>query len=96
MTKKELKNNCHSTVYTGGGNRINAFFFDWQKGDIPNTNKIFVGYKYMVYANVRDLNKKDLFDIFYKWIMGWETLPWYVKYKLAKTDEERFKVSLSL
>lgn len=101
MTKIEFKYSCYSTVYTGGGKRINAIFFDWKSGDVPNINRTFAGYKYMAYANVRDIKKKDLFNAFYDHVN--EIIRFVslvdtscVHFKTANTDEERFKVPLSL
>ena len=40
--------------------------------------------------------KKELFDEFYEWVINGVELPYYVQYKYAKDDTERFKVPLSL
>ena len=94
ITKKEFKSSVNSQTYTGwNGHRIkiNAFFFDYKQGEN------FRGYKFMVSANVKNLKKSELLDIFYTWITEQiSQVPWYVKYKFANTDKDRFKISLSM
>jgi hypothetical protein len=91
MTKKEFKSMCDFHTYTGWNGckiRNNAIYFDWVNG---------LGYKYMVYANVQDCTKAELFDYLYKKITNKiKDLPYYIIYKCAINDSQRFKVFLSL
>jgi len=99
MTKKEFKAGCNEQTYTGWNGhkiRINAFFFGWLSGEDMATGKRFAGYKYMVSTNVKNISKAKLFDLFYKWVENGENLPYYVDYKFAQFDIDRFKVSLSI
>jgi len=98
MTKKEFKAKCNDMVYSGwNGNkiRINAFYFDYQEGTDMATGKSFRGYKYQVASNVKNISKAKLFDLFYKWVENGENLPYYVDYKFAQFDTDRFRISLS-
>lgn len=93
ITFKNFKELCNDQTYTGWNGhkiRINAFFFDYMSGDN------FRGYKYMVSANVKDCNKTELLKEFYAWVINEKNIPWYINYKFAKTDEDRFKISLSI
>ena len=98
MTKKEFKSLVRDMVYIGfNGNkiRINAFYFDYKEGEDTSTGKFFRGYKYQVASNVKNISKADLLDLFYKWVENGENLPYYVDYKFAQFDTDRFRVSLS-
>jgi hypothetical protein len=90
MTKKEFREKCSFHTYGKGGGRSNAIFYDWQNG---NGYK-WLGFKFMVKSNVRNIRKQDLFDILYDWVNDNIHPPYYVTYKYAETDEERFKVPL--
>jgi hypothetical protein len=97
MTKKEFKELAVDQTFTGwNGHRIkvNAFYFDFKQGSI--NGKYFGGYKYMIYADVKNCKKADLLDWFYRWVIKEENLPPHVLYKYAMTDEARFKLSLSI
>jgi len=94
MTKKQFKELCNFQVFTGVGRRVNAMYFDWKSE--PNGETYIVGFKYMAYADVTNCTKADLFTAFYKWVIKEQHLPWYINYKYATTDSERFKVSLSI
>jgi hypothetical protein len=101
MTKKQFKSECRDQTFTGwNGHRIkvNAFYFDFKQGTIDKEDfkKYFGGYKYMVYADVKNCKKADLLDWFYRWVIKEENLPPHVLYKYASTDEQRFKLSLSI
>lgn len=88
MTKKEFKLRVFSNVYTGRGTKYNAMFYDWKERN---------GYKYLVYANSKDITKKELFNLFYNWIFSEDyVLPYYINYRYAESDEKRFKIPLSL
>lgn len=94
MTKKEFTQKCSFQAYAGHKVKINAIFFDWKSGDIDD--KYFAGFKYMVKANVRDITQKELFNMFYEWIAKGTKLDYYVDYKFAENDLQRFKIPLSI
>ena len=99
MTKKEFKTECSEQTYVGWNGkriRINAFFYGWRSGEDMATGKSFAGYQYMVSSNVKNLSKAELFKVFYEWVVNQAELPWYVNYKYAQFDTDRFKVSLSI
>ena len=98
MTKNQFKADSNEQTYSGWNGKkikINAFFFGWESGEDISTGRRFAGYKYMVSGNIKDINKADLFKAFYAWVINQENLPWYINYKFATTDAERFKVPLS-
>ena len=103
LTKKDFKELVYYTCYTGwDGHRIkiNAFFLDWKDcdwNDCKKNNKPYWGgYKYMVKANIKDCSKQELFNQFYDWVTEKIQQPdWYIGYKYANTDQERFKISLT-
>jgi len=103
MTKKEFKEICNCQVYTGRGRnfiqiKINALYFDFKQG--TNKDRYFGGYKYRISANVKDMPKAELFNLAYELWTGKKSikydLPWYVDCKNAETDDQRFKIQLSL
>lgn len=99
MTKKEFKIECYHTVYSGWNGkkiRINAFMFDWKEGTDTATNKFFIGFKYMIWSDVRNISKATLFDLFYQWVEHGTNLPYFVNYKTAFIDLDRFKTPMSL
>ena len=93
MTKKEFKELCSFHEYGRGKIKRNAIYFDW-KTDFSNKLNI-VGYKYMVKARVENAKKTELFDILYNWVMNEKQVPWYVEYRFASTEQDRFKVSIT-
>ena len=99
MNKKQFKSECTDQTYTGWNGhriRINAFFFGWAEVEDISLGRTFRGYKYMVSSNVKNISKAKLFDLFYKWVENGENLPYYVDYKFAQLDADRFKVPLSI
>ena len=97
MTKKVFKSECREQTFTGWNGhriRINAFYFDFKQGEI--NGKYFGGYKFMVYADVKNITKAELLDWFYRWVINEEQLLPEIQYKYASTDAERFKISLSI
>lgn len=99
MNKKQFKAEVTDQTYVGFNGKkvkINAFFFGYAQGEDISTGKTFRGYKYMVSGNVKDLNKAELLDAMYAWIENGTNLPWFINYKYAATDAQRFRVSLSL
>ena len=96
MTKQQFKSECDFHVYTGGGNRINAIYFDWQSGTTADGQR-YNGNKYMVYANTKTMLRNELFNELWQWVTGEIQQPSYkVQYRYADTDIKRFKVPLSL
>jgi len=88
MTKKEFKEMCSFHVYGHGRNKRNAIYFGWKSGEN------FRGYKYMVKASIENASKAELFNILYDWVVNEVQPSWYVIYKIAAEDKNRFKVSL--
>jgi hypothetical protein len=98
MTKKEFKSLMHHTVYTGynGGRlKFNALYFDYKISE-PQADEFFQGYKYAVVCDILNGNKADLINHMYNWIFNDINLPYYIRYKFAQEDKNRFKVGLSL
>ena len=95
MTKKEFIELADYHRYRGAGRDsgdLNALFYDWKQGTTTD-NKIFVGYKYCVWARTCNATKKELIDILYNFITGKiEDTPWYIQLTIALTDKQRFKV----
>lgn len=99
ISKTEFKKICLDQTYTGWNGRrirVNAFFFGYKQGTTPE-GRYFGGYQFMVSTNVENYKKDELLDIFYQWVTGQISHPnYYVKYKYAETDEQRFKIPLSM
>ena len=93
ITKKDFKTKCSFHEYGRGKNKINAIYFDWHTSHEGG----FSGYKYMVSATVADCKKDELLQAMYNWINGLILqVPWYINYKYAATDKDRFKVQLTM
>ena len=92
MTQKQFKEGCSFHEYGRGQNKRNAIYYEW-KSDFDNKA---VGFRFMVKCSVADALKQELFKILYNWVIsqGEITLPWWVDYKYAATEQDRFKVSL--
>lgn len=88
MTKKNFKELCSFHEYGKGRSKRNAIYFDWQTNDNGN------GFKYMVKSRHENLNKSELFNVLYDWVVNSKQPDWYVQCKYATTDNDRFKVSL--
>ena len=86
MTKKEFKNRASIHHY---GKSYIAIFFDWLSEDYGR------GFKYGVWVVKPSTTQKDLLNLMYDWIYNDVQLPWYVHYKIAQNDNERFKVPIS-
>ena len=101
MTKKAFKDLCSFTAFTGRGVKFNAIYFDWREPTYTD-NDNQRGWKYGITANVKSINKKELFDIFYNWINDMNDskltilrkMYTYIRY--AETDQQRFKSPISL
>ena len=96
ITKKEFKEKVRFDLYSSSSctSKTNVFFYDW-KSDFSN-NKRIVGYKYAVAALRTHISKAKLLDQLYDWVVNEKQPDYYVRYKFASTDEQRFKVPLSL
>jgi hypothetical protein len=97
MTKKTFKEEVDYHNYVGGRSRgYHAFYFDYATGDFDK-GEHWRGFKYLVYCRKENATKTELFNIFYQFINGEiENFPHYVIYKIAATDNERFKIQLVL
>lgn len=94
MTKKQFKILVSFSRYTCGGDVHNAFFFDWSDKDIEEG----VGFKYGVVCRLDTdhCNKTELLNHFYNWVFNSIPLPYYIRYKYAAKDCDRFKTPISL
>jgi endonuclease I len=89
MTKKEFNSLCSHHCYTGwNGHKLktNAIFFDHKSN----------GYKFMVKARIENHTKAELIKILYDWVFNDANPDWKTEYRFAETDENRFKVPLSI
>ena len=91
ISKKSFKERCDmSHTYKGDRSRINTIYFDWQ--ETPEGR----GFKCAVAMDTRNGTKAELLDILYHWICQSEAPPWYVRYKYANEDKDRFKCPICL
>lgn len=104
ITKKEFKELCSFHVYTGGGNKHNVIYFDHKvvRDETAKADELFGkpligrGFKYGVALDIQEGTKADLIKHAYNWIVKEINLPYFVRYKYAIEDKNRFKVPLSL
>ena len=87
-TKKRFRELCSFHEYGRGKRKRNAIYFDWKENEKGR------GFKYMVKASIENSTKRELFEILYKWVIDEEPVPWWVEYRYAKTDADRFRVSI--
>jgi len=90
ITQKNFKEGCSFHEYGRGQNKRNAIYFDW-KSDFDNKA---VGFRFMVKCSVADALKAELFKALYDWVINEKQPDWWVTYKHAATEQDRFKVSL--
>jgi len=91
MTKKEFKDLCSFHEYGKGQNKRNAIYYDW-KSDFDNKA---VGFRFMVKTSIQNALKSELFNELYDWVHGKIQQPSYwVLYRYAATEQDRFKVSI--
>jgi hypothetical protein len=99
MSKKEFKSKCRIEHYSGTGRPYRIIFYDWKTCDLDkwraNETPYWNGYKYAVMESKDRQPLKELIDIAYNWVFNDVPPPWYCGFKLAATDEQRFKVPLS-
>ena len=90
ITKKQFKELASIHVYGKGKNRRVGLFFDWNN----DFNVGRIGYKYMVkgYGVTQPMILADAYDIIIKKV--YDALCWY-DVKIAETDNDRFKVSIT-
>jgi len=104
MTKKEFKSKTADQVYTGRNIKVNALYFDFQRGSMPFTTpeglrieKIFAGFAFMVRANSKDISKKELQNALYNWVVkGEKVINEKITCRQATTNFERFKMPISI
>ena len=95
ITKKAFKELCSFHAYGYGQRKYNAIYFDWR--DHKNTDEIISrGFKYGIASFIGNVNKKELFDIFYSWVIKGKKLPWFIYAKYAKNNSQRFKTPICL
>jgi hypothetical protein len=105
ITWKELKDKSSVHVYTSPGRKVIAIFFDWKTCDPKGEGKYWGGYKYLIRADSKYATREELFDYLYRWVnQGLFVIPQIIDHKITKminytfaeTDEERFKIPLSI
>jgi len=92
MTKKEFKDRCSFHQYGRGKSKKNAIFFDWMSEE--KNGKYCVGFKYMVKTSIENMTRAELFQTLWNWVMKGVEPQWWVQYKYAENDEDRFKVPI--
>lgn len=90
MNKKNFKELCSFNVYKGRGKRTNVIFFEWKENDLGR------GFKYAVASELENITKAELFNHFYDWIINSINLPYFIRYKYAINDKDRFKTPIAL
>lgn len=86
VSKKIFKDHSHDTVYGRGTTRKNAFFYGYKD----------TRWKFMVWAPLDLITKKDLMDEFYNWVILHKPLSDFVRFKIAKNESQMFKIPVSL
>jgi hypothetical protein len=97
MTKKEFKESISIHKYGRGRdvNNITAIFFDWKSGD--KDGKYYGGFKYCVFARTINAKRDELINVLYEIVTGINdsgTIPHYIQFIMALTNEQRFKVPI--
>ena len=92
MTKKDFISKCDFHVYVGG-DKHNVIYYDNKDYDVDSEGR---GYKFGVALDIQHGTKADLIKHAYNWIVRNINLPYFVRYKFAATDNDRFKVPISL
>ena len=91
VSKKSFKELCDLRhVYGKGKDKTNAIYFGWKSTDVG------IGFKYAVAMHIENGTKTQLFEYMYQWVCNSVALPYFVRYKCAVNDEDRFKVGLNL
>jgi hypothetical protein len=90
-SKKSFRELCDfNHVYGKGKDKTNTIFFGWKQ------NEEGIGFKYAVAMHIENGTKAELFEAMYQWVCNSVALPFYVRYKCAVNDVNRFKVPLAL
>jgi hypothetical protein len=89
MTKKDFNAKADYHSY---GKYLHAIFFDWQE---TNDGR---GFKYMIKCRKNLMTKKDLMNVLYEWAIkdNKDAFSYFVGYKFAQTDADRFKVPVAM
>jgi nicotinamide mononucleotide adenylyltransferase len=95
ITKKAFRERCDFHTYTGSGSKTKVIYYDWQTFEHTDMERR-TGFKYAVREGREKLKAIELFNILYDWVVNEVQPPYYVGYKYAPTDKDRFKVPLSL
>ena len=90
MTQKQFKEDCSFHEYGRGQGKRNAIYYDWKS----NFDNKAVGFRFMVKCSVADALKQELFKVLYDWVINEQEPPWWVQYRFAEQEQDRFKVSL--
>jgi len=89
MTKKDFRERCDTdSVYGNGAKRINSVYVDWSECDNHK------GFKFGAATSIENCTKAELFNHVYDWIVNEVNLPYYIYYRVALTDAERFKTPI--
>lgn len=89
MTKKLFKERCSFHKYGGTSYRLNSIYYDHQY--TPEGS----GYKYVVKGVNTTIKVPELFNILYNWVVNGVEPPYYVRFKHAVKDKDRFKIQIS-
>ena len=96
MSFKSFKRHIEVTngysKYVGLQDSTHVIFFDWLRDD---SNKI-EGFKYAVACDITQATKAEVLNAMYNWIFKDINLDFYIRYKYAITNNDRFKKPLSL
>lgn len=96
ISKKELRERGNHQTFRSSGVRINCFWFDWKTGEYTDEGKtkLFGGYKFMVAGF--NLQKKDVFEAMYTWLVNGSIITTNPNIKIwsADTDQQRKKMPL--
>ncbi len=88
MTQKDFKERCSFHQYGGGQRKKNAIFFDWKSDEAGR------GFKFMVKTSIQNNTRAELFKILWDWVINEIQPDYFIDYKYAATDADRFKVPI--
>lgn len=90
MTKKQFIERISYHNY-GKRNGFHAIYFDYA------SDKNYAGFKYMVSCRKEMSNKALLIKNMFDWVtQKINNLPYYIQTRYAETDEQRFKVKITM
>lgn len=90
MSFKEFKSRVRYDKYSNSRSTTHVFFFDWK--EIGQDR----GFKFAVAAETKNATKAETLNQFHRWVCKNINLDYYIRYKFAATDADRFKTPLSL